>query len=162
MADSVRSESLHVALLRGINIGGRKKVAMADLRRLFSDLGFSGARSLLQSGNVVFESPRLAGVELERLLEKATDEQLGVAVDYVVRRADEWARIVARNPFPDAAKEAPSHLAVMCLKSAVDAKKVNALQLAIQGSEIVRGDGKQLYLVYPDGMGTSKLTWSAP
>jgi uncharacterized protein (DUF1697 family) len=150
--------AIHVALLRAINVGGYNKIAMSALRELFVDLAFTGVKTLLQSGNVVFENPGRTAAELERLLEKATAERLGVAVDYVVRSDSEWAEIVARNPFPDQANDDPGHLVVMCLKAAVDVKKAIALQSAIRGPEIVRGDGKQLYAVYPNGIGKSKLT----
>src|SRR3954470_18627202 len=109
---------VHIALLRGINVGGRNLVAMAALRELCSDLGFAGATTLLQSGNVVFRSSRKADATLERLLERETAERLGVAADYVVRSADEWEQVVARNPFPKQATDDPSHLIVMFLKSA--------------------------------------------
>jgi len=156
MARAVQSFS--IALLRGINVGGHNKVAMSALRDLFKDLGSPGAQTLLQSGNVVFESPKLSGANLERLLEKETAARLAMTIDYVIRTGSEWAKIVAGNPFPDAAKNDPGHLVVMCLKSAHEAEKLDALKGAWQGREIIHGDGKQLYLVYPDGIGTSKLT----
>jgi uncharacterized protein (DUF1697 family) len=120
--------------------------------------GFSGARLLLQTGNVVFESPRISGPDLECLLQKESARRLGVSIDYIVRSAKEREKILVRNPFLDEAKDDPSHLVVMCLKSAADAKKANALPLAIQGPETVRGDGMQLYIYYPAGIGSSKLT----
>jgi len=150
--------TIHIALLRAINVGGRNLVSMSDLRQLFTDLGFGEARTLLQSGNVVFESPQKADAELERQLEKVIAERLGVAADFIVRSANEWKKIVARNPFPKQAKEDPGHLLVDFLKSAPSAEKVRLLQSAIKGPEILRGDGKQLYIVYPDGVGRSKLT----
>jgi uncharacterized protein (DUF1697 family) len=150
--------SMHVALLRGINVGGRNMVAMSDLRTLFEALGFEGARSLLQSGNLVFQSDRLTGAALERLLEAETAKRLDVSADYVVRSAVEWRKIVARNPFAKEAKDDPSHLLVMFLKTAPPAKNVEALQAAIKGPERVRCDGKHLYAVYPAGIGRSKLT----
>lgn len=149
---------LYVALLRGVNVGGRNLVAMADLRRLLEGLGFTNVRSLLQSGNLIFQSKRRAGETLERLLEVETEKRLDVAVDYHVRTADELKAIVARNPFPDEAERDPSHLVVLFLKKAPEAKSVQALQSAIQGPEIVHAVGKQLYVVYPAGIGTSKLT----
>ena len=158
MAKPTRSASLHVALLRGINVGGRNMIAMAKLREMLADLGFTGVRTLLQSGNVVFDGSRRADAELERLLETETAARLGVSANYMVRSAGEWARIVARNPFEDMAKNDPSHLVVMCLKSAADAKKVTALQTAIEGPERIHGDGKKLYIAYPAGIGRSKLT----
>jgi uncharacterized protein (DUF1697 family) len=150
--------AIHIALLRGINVGGHNLVAMSDLRQLFADLGFPGAKSLLQSGNVVFHSPQAADAEVERRLEKETAERLGVAADFIVRSAKELQKIVARNPFPEEAKKDPSHLLVMFLKSAPTAKDLDSLQATIQGPEIVRRDGKHLYIVYPAGIGRSKLT----
>src|SRR6185295_908794 len=126
-------KTIQVALLRGINVGGHKKVSMSELRDLFGELGFASVKTLLQSGNVVFEGLRLTGAALEQLLEKETSGRLGVSVDYVVRSADEWKKIVARNPFPGEAQKDPSHLVVMCMKAKVDAKSVKALELAIQG-----------------------------
>jgi uncharacterized protein (DUF1697 family) len=149
---------LHIALLRGINVGGRNLVAMAALRELCGDLGFAGATTLLQSGNLVFRSARKADAALERLLERATAERLGVAADYVVRSADEWERIVDRNPFPKEAKDDPGHLVVMFLKSAPKVNDVDTLRATIKGPETVRADGKHLYIVYPEGIGRSKLT----
>jgi len=149
---------VHIALLRGINVGGRNLVAMAALRELCGDLGFAGATTLLQSGNLVFQSARKADATLERLLERETAKRLGVAADYVVRSADEWEQVVARNPFPKQAKVDPGRLVVMFLKSAPRAGDVEALQESIKGREIIRADGKHLYIVYPDGIGRSKLT----
>jgi uncharacterized protein (DUF1697 family) len=150
--------SIHVALLRGINVGGHNQIAMSDLRDLFEALGFAGAKSLLQSGNLVFESKRRTAVELEQLLEAETAKRLDITADYLVRSADEWKTLVARNPFPEEAKRDPGHLLVMFLKAAPQAKDVQALQAAIQGPESLRSEGRHLYVVYPAGIGRSKLT----
>jgi uncharacterized protein (DUF1697 family) len=150
--------SMYIALLRGINVGGRNLVGMSDLRDMFEALGLGDPRSLLQSGNVVFRSDRRASPALERLLEVETKKRFDVAVDYFVRTPNEWQTIVARNPFPVEAKRDPGHLVLTCLKSAPQAANLKALQAAIKGPEIVRADGKQLYTVYPAGIGTSKLT----
>src|SRR5947207_6512046 len=133
--------SIHVALLRGINVGGRNPVAMSDLRDLLGALGFAGARSLLQSGNLVFESDRRTGAELERLLEVETARRLEVTVDYLVRSADEWETVVAGNPFPHEAKRDPGHLLVVLLKTAPRPEDVQALQAAIEGPESLRAGG---------------------
>jgi len=147
-----------VALLRGINVGGHNQIAMADLRSLFESLGFSSVKSLLQSGNVVFESERLKRQAVERLLEVETAKRLGVSVDYLVRSAKELQTIIANNPFEQEAKRDASHLVVVFLRTAPRAPETKALEEAIQGREIIRADGKQLYAVYPDGIGRSKLT----
>src|SRR5262249_10978238 len=125
---------------------------------LLGALGFAGAKSLLQSGNLVFESDRRTGAELERLLEVETAKRLDVTADYLVRNADEWETVVAGNPFPDEAKRDPGQLVVMFLKTAPQAKDVQALQAAIEGPETIRSRGKHLYVVYPAGIGRSKLT----
>ncbi|MCI0357674.1 MAG: DUF1697 domain-containing protein [Planctomycetaceae bacterium] len=148
----------HVALLRGINVGGKNLVPMAALRSLLADLGLADCQTLLQSGNVVLDSPRLAAEKLERLLETETQRQLKVKCDYLVRTAKEWRTIIANNPFPDEAERDPAHLVVMCLKSAPSQAAVQELADAIRGPELVRAVGKQLYLVYPAGIGRSKLT----
>lgn len=148
----------YLALLRAVNVGGHNKVAMADLRRMVDRLGFTGARTILQSGNLVFEATKRPIAALERLLETETAKRLKVIVDYLVRTADEWTSIVDRNPFPNESKNDPGRLYAMCLKETPSAKRVKALQAAIQGPEIVRADGRQLYMVYPLGMGMSKLT----
>jgi uncharacterized protein (DUF1697 family) len=150
--------SNYIALLRGINVGGHNAVAMAKLRQLAVDLGFSNPATLLQSGNLVFKAGRRTGTALERLLEQETAKRLSVSVDYLVRTAAEWEAVVAGNPFPQQATDDPGHLVVMFLKTAPPSKSVDALQAAIAGPEIVRGRGKELYIYYPDGIGHSKFT----
>ena len=150
--------AVHIALLRAINVGGHNKVTMSDLRDLCGNLGLVGATSLLQSGNLVFQSNRLTGAALEKLLEEETARRLNISADYLVRSAAEWRKIIARNPFPKEAENDPAHLLVMFLKTAPPANSVDALRSAIQGPEVICSDGKQLYIVYPAGIGRSKLT----
>jgi uncharacterized protein (DUF1697 family) len=150
--------SMVIALLRGINVGGRNLLAMSDLKDLLGAIGLAGARSLLQSGNLVFDSGGRTDADLERLLEVETEKRLGVSADYVIRSADEWQTVISRNPFPMEAERAPSHLVVMFFKKAPRARDMELLQIAIKGPEIVRADGTQLYIVYPAGIGRSKLT----
>lgn len=147
-----------IALLRGINVGGHMKVVMSDLRALLIRAGFADARSLLNSGNLVFRGKTQPGARLERLLETEAQERLGLRTDFFVRTAAEWAAVVAHNPFPEAAERDPGHLLVMCLKQAPAARQVAALQAAIQGPERVRARGREAYLVYPNGVGRSPVT----
>jgi uncharacterized protein (DUF1697 family) len=150
--------STFVAVLRAINLGAHNRIAMADLRAMCETIGLANPKTLLLSGNVVFES-RTASIEkLERLLEDASTKHLGVTTDYFVRSAVEWQAIIAGNPFPAEAKSDPGHLLMMCLREAPGAPAVKALQAAIKGRERVRVTGKDAYFVYPDGVGTSKLT----
>src|SRR5262245_22033230 len=117
----------HIALLRGINVGGRSMVAMADLLAMFADLGFPDARTLLQSGNVVFEAPAARSTDaLERRLEAEAEKRFGRPIDFFVRSGKEWARVIADNPFPAEAKRDPGHLVAMALKDAPKAAAVKA------------------------------------
>jgi len=150
--------TIHIALLRAINVGGHQQVAMADLRDFLTQLGFGDVQSLLQSGNLVFRSDRRTGAPLEELLETEAAQRLGVPTDFFVRTAEAWQAIVARNPFRKEAVRDPSHLAVLFLKRAPDAKDVTALRAAITGPEVIHADGTHAYIVYPNGIGRSRLT----
>jgi uncharacterized protein (DUF1697 family) len=131
---------------------------MSHLRDFVIELGFSEARTLLQSGNLVFRGDGRTGAALEQLLETEAAERLGLQADFLVCSVDEWKDVVTRNPFPKEAERDPSHLVVMFLKSAANPKNVSAVQEAIAGRETIRADGKQLYIVYPDGIGRSRVS----
>jgi uncharacterized protein (DUF1697 family) len=150
--------TLYFALLRAINLAGYKQVAMADLRELLTKLGFADARSLLQSGNLVFRGKARSSAQLERLLEAEAEKRLGLQTAFFVRTAEEWQDVIAHNPLRKEAERDPSHLVVSFLKGAADAKAVKALQAAITGPETVRGRGREAYVFYPDGIGRSRLT----
>src|SRR5690349_2460731 len=111
--------STRIALLRGINVGGNTMVAMSDLRALAARLGLREPRTLLQSGNLVFDSDK-SPAQIEKLLEKELD-----GVDVFVRTAEEMANVVAGNPFPAEAKNDPARLVVLMLKDAKDAAVLN-------------------------------------
>ncbi len=148
----------YITLLRGINIGGHKKVDMADLRELLTHMGFEDPQSLLQSGNLVFRSKVRSTGKLEQLLEAEVKKRFSIETLFFVRTPQEWQYLVARNPFPEAAKRDPSHLAVMFFKSAPDPGAVKALQGIITGPEVIRAEGRHGYVTYPDGFGRSRLT----
>jgi uncharacterized protein (DUF1697 family) len=147
-----------VTLLRAVNIGSHKPVAMSALRDFATGLGYSDVRTLLQSGNIVFRAETRSANDLERLLEHEAKLQLGLETDFFVRSAKDWKVLVDRNPFPDAARRDPGHLVVMFLKDAPSAKSLAALRASIRGSEVVDIEGKQAYIIYPDGIGRSRLT----
>ena len=149
---------VYVALLRAVNVAGHNKVAMRDLCALLTDLGLTSPKSLLQSGNLVFESERRSTARLEAELERAAADRLGLVTDFFVRTADEWSAIVEDNPFPDEARDDPGHVLLLALKEPPPATRAAALSRAITGREAVRVDGRQAYVVYPDGVGRSRLT----
>jgi uncharacterized protein (DUF1697 family) len=147
-----------VALLRAVNLGSHNQVRMADLRDLCGRLDLAEARTLLQSGNVVFRGASRSGAALERTLEAELEKGLGVRTDFFVRTAKEWNELVSANPFPAEAKRDPGHLLALVLKDAPEPADVKALQAAITGPELIRAVGRTAYVVYPAGVGTSRLT----
>ncbi len=150
--------STYIALLRAVNLAGRNAIAMARLRGMCADLGLSNVRTLLQSGNLVFKSRAGSDAALERRLETTTAAQLGVTTEFFVRSAREWASIVAANPFPERARSDPGHLLLVAFKDAVTEASVVRLREAISGRELVEASGRHAYVVYPDGVGRSRLT----
>lgn len=146
-----------IALLRAVNVGGRK-VDMRALRDMAAGLRLNQPRTLLQSGNLVFEDQGRNAAELEALLEEQSGGKLGLPVEFMVRSADEWAALAAGNPFPEEAERDPGHLLALVLKAPVSAGTVAGLQATIAGREVVRGEGAAVYAYYPEGIGTSKLT----
>jgi uncharacterized protein (DUF1697 family) len=149
---------IQVALLRAVNVGGNAKVPMADLRALAEKVGLKNPRTLLASGNLVFDAGARAPSASETLLEAACARTLGLKTDIHVSTHADLEKIVARNPFGKEAKTDPGHLVVQFMRDAPDVTAFTALNGAIKGREQVRGDGRHAYIVYPDGIGESKLT----
>jgi uncharacterized protein (DUF1697 family) len=150
--------STQIALLRAVNVGGASSLPMARLKALLEEIGLGNPRTLLQSGNAVFESKDLTGTKLEDRLAAELEKAFGRRIAVRTRSAKDWAEVVTRNPFPAEAQSDPAKLLVMFLKDAPTAATVEALQAAIKGPERVMAHGRQAYVVFPDGMGRSKLT----
>jgi uncharacterized protein (DUF1697 family) len=147
-----------IALLRGINVGGKNKIGMGDLRKMASEMGFSDPRTLLQSGNLVFGCEDSSDAELEAMLEEKTLASFGLHLDYHVRGVGELETVVKANPYPREAVEDPSHLVVAFFKETLSPSGCDSLRSAIRGREIFHAAGREVYFVYPDGIGESKLT----
>jgi uncharacterized protein (DUF1697 family) len=148
--------SLHIALLRAVNVGGTGKLKMAELKAMAEAMGFTEVSTLLQSGNLAFRADKAD--RLEARIETELEKRFGLRSAVIVRTSDQWAKIVAANPYPDEARLDPSHLLVMPLKTPPKADAEAALQAAIKGPERVRVVGETAYFVYPEGMADTKLT----
>lgn len=145
----------HIALLRAVNVGGTGKLPMAELRKLATALGFANPRTLLASGNLVFEAP--AEPDPASMLHQALESQLGVKSDVILRTPGQWTAMIAANPFPEMAQARPNALLAMPLSAAPPESALEDLRAAIRGPEAVALVGSELFVSYPDGMGTSKL-----
>lgn len=148
--------SPHIALLRAVNVGGRK-VLKDDLLGLAKDLGFDDAKTLLASGNLVLWGKGGADADIERRLEEGLEKRMGLRTEFMVRSPAELKAIIAANPFPDVAETRPAQLLVSFLKQPLPAGNVEVLRAAITGRERVEARHKELYIDFIDGIGESML-----
>jgi uncharacterized protein (DUF1697 family) len=147
-----------VALLRAVNVGSANRLPMPELRAALEGAGFTGIQTLLQSGNVVCRSNLRTSSAIERRIGQVLRERCDVDVDVFVRTASQWRSIVSGNPFRIESERDPAHLVVMVFASPVSASAAARLQASIKGRERLVVDGAHGYIVYPDGIGTSRLT----
>jgi uncharacterized protein (DUF1697 family) len=143
----------YAALLRGINVGGKKKVPMPALRTLFEDLGFADVVTYVQSGNVVFRAPKAAAGQIEQGIKK----EFGLEVAVVLRTAKELAAVAARNPFLRKGAE-PKLLHVVFLDRKPAAGAIDRVDPERSPGDLFSLNGRELYLDFPNGSGRSKLT----
>jgi uncharacterized protein (DUF1697 family) len=146
----------YVALLRGINLGARNKVSMADLRALFAALGAVDVATYVQSGNVLFSSTDSAG-KLTEAIEKRIRSDLGIEVAVLLRTQPQLAKVLARNPFADDVSD-PTKLHVTFLADKPDPARVRKLDPTLAEPDEFRVSGQEVYLHTPNGYGRSKLS----
>src|SRR5262245_20373383 len=144
-----------VALLRGVNVGGQKKLAMADLRRVVEGCGHTEVTTYIQSGNVVFSCSGTNTASVARTLEQAIVVAHGMDVVVVVRTARELAATVKKNPYLKRGED-PALLHVMFLPGAVPAA-LGKLDGSAYAPEELASVGREIYLFLPGGVGRSKL-----
>ena len=151
----------HVALLRGINVGGRNKVPMAELREVAASLGHTGVSTYIQSGNVLFSTGETDTGQLAAALEAAISERFGLRASVVVLSRDELARILDGNPYRDEPNPRLVHVVFLNAELPPDVlDRIGAAQAAVaaKGSrDTVQVAGQAVYLHTPDGFGTSEL-----
>jgi uncharacterized protein (DUF1697 family) len=144
-----------IALLRGINIGANKRIAMPVLRELLTGHGYADVKTYVQSGNVVLTgkgSPRTLGRDLEALIAG----EFGFDVEVVVRTRDELADVIARDPLGDVADN-PKRYQVTFLAGELAAERVTELEGLCKGDERVVFSGREVYAWHPDGVARSEL-----
>jgi uncharacterized protein (DUF1697 family) len=151
----------HVALLRGINVGGRNKVPMAELREVVASLGHAEVTTYIQSGNVLFSTAETDNAKLAAALESAIEDRFGLWSSVVVLSRDELAEVLAASPYPDEPNPRLVHVVFLNAEPPQDvldriAAAVSAA--AARGSrDAVHAAGTALYLHTPDGFGKSEL-----
>jgi uncharacterized protein (DUF1697 family) len=148
---------LHVALLRGINVGGKNKLPMRELVALFEDAGCADVTTYIQSGNVVFCAAPRTAAKLTEQLRARIRERFGLEVPVVLRDAAELASAARANPFLARGDE-PDRLHVMFLADAPSKAAVAALDPQRSPSDEFVVKGREVYLSLPNGVARSKLT----
>lgn len=149
------STTQHIALLRGINVGKNKRIAMAALRELLSELGYGDVKTLLQSGNAVFTS-RARPAALQRQIEKAIASRFGFDVSVMVRTARELETIVQANPIPGAVHDG-ARFFVLFLSEEPAAAKLRGIDPAAFEPEELSVAGREIYVWCRSGVLESKL-----
>jgi uncharacterized protein (DUF1697 family) len=152
----------HVALLRGINVGGRNKIPMADLRTAVSSLGYSDVSTYIQSGNVLFSPPETDTTVLEAAIGAEIARAFGLKIGIVVVSRDQLVAVLSQNPYPD--EPNPRYVHVVFLGTEPDQALLDRLKMAGDAA-VAKGTrdtatalGRTLYLHTPDGYGASELS----
>lgn len=154
------SSSRHVALLRGINVGGHNRVPMAALREMFVAAGASEVSTYIQSGNVVFGASAKLAAAIPTMIGAAIERELGLTIPIVTRSAAELAAVAGAHPFSADVSE-PKWLMVAFLDRVPEPAKVAGLDPNRSPGDRFEVHGRDVYLVFPSGSGRSKLdaTW---
>lgn len=147
----------YVALLRGINVGGKNKLPMAELVELFSAAGCADVRTYIQSGNVVFVASRATAERIPEVIAAKIAARFGLRVPIVLRSADEVLKVASTNPFLKRGA-APESLHVAFLAKGPDRRHAAALDPERSPGDSFELRGRELYLHLPHGVAETKLT----
>lgn len=156
--DSARARGAYVALLRGINVGGKNVIAMDALAEIFAAAGCGEVRTYIQSGNVVFRASSTVAARVAGAVTKHIERRLGRCVPVVLRTAEELARAARANPFLRARGVATEALHVVFLSDEPSARAVAALDPRRSPPDEFRVSGREIYLACPNGIARTKLT----
>ena len=149
--------AINIALLRGINVGGKNKLPMKELAALFVEAGCGDVRTYIQSGNVVFRAGPTGGGEISSVISASILDHFGYRIPVVVRTARELQEIAQGNPFVAAGAE-KDKLHVMFLAELPDSASVEALDPERSPGDEFAVMGREIYLHCPNGVARSKLT----
>lgn len=147
----------YLSILRGINVGGRNKIKMADLRGLYEKIGFSNVQTYIQSGNVIFDSPKQSKQKLASQILSEIEKSYGFKISILIREAKDLKQIIEENPFPQAAENEKNRLFVVFLDRVITAEDKELLVIPEKATERVQFGLQEVYLYCPDGYGRTKF-----
>ena len=152
---------IYIAMLRGINVSGQKLIKMERLRASLAELGFEDVRTYIQSGNVVFKAAKQSADGLAKKIADKILHDFGFPVPVLIRTAAGMSAVVAANLFFKEAGIDESKLHVTFLSGNAPATTEKTLAVLAARSERFRVCGREIYLCFPDGYGSTKLSNSA-
>jgi uncharacterized protein (DUF1697 family) len=147
-----------VALLRGINVGGNRKVPMKELQAVALKIGLKKVETYINSGNIVFDAGKMNAADATVLLEKAIQSYFGFAVDVVVRTEKQWKTYASKEPFPDAVKSRPNLLMIGLSKLPLSKNVSSLLNERAAANERIKVVNDTIWVDFADGVARSKLT----
>jgi uncharacterized protein (DUF1697 family) len=148
----------YIGALYSIILPAGKRLVMADLRAMAEELGFKGPRTLLATGNLIFEARQQTIATLERKLEEAFSHRFDKHIPMIVRTAEDWLKMAAANPYPKEADADGSLVSVRVQRDRLDPGILEALEpyrAAYEKLAVVDGD---LWFAFPGRASTSRLT----
>jgi uncharacterized protein (DUF1697 family) len=148
-----------ISMLRGVNLGGQRKIKMDVLRSLYESLGLRDAQTHVNSGNVIFRTEKRDLASLTRRIQKGIEQNFGFQSDVIVRTVPELRDVIARNPFAKRRGIEPSRLLVTFLATDPASEAREKLLTIQTAPEELRIEGRELYIYYPNGMARPKLSW---
>ena len=148
----------YISILRGINVGGNRKILMADLKSLYGKLDFSNVQTYIQSGNVIFDSEKIETSILEQKVQQAIAETFGFDVPMIVRTVGEWAESIANNPFWKEKDADIDRLHLTFLKETPVLKKLIKMMNIDLSPDRFQVIGKDAFIFCSAGYSDSKLT----
>jgi uncharacterized protein (DUF1697 family) len=148
---------IYIAMLRGINVGGHKRIKMEQLRRSFEGLGFEQVKTYIQSGNVVFKTTKLPAVELSKKIKEKLLSEFGFSVSVISRTADEMSKTIENNPFLQDRGIDQEKLHVTFLSDAPSPITLKRLADLTTAPDQSRCLDKEVYLYLPKGVSESGL-----
>ncbi len=146
-----------VALLYSVVLGPKRRVVMAELRALATELGFAAPRTLVASGNLIFEAEAEDARAVEARLEPAFAARFGKPVEIIVRDGAAWERLIRGNPFAEEAERLPSRVWARVMRAPVDAGLAARLEPYRTAGERVAVVGGDLWVFLPEGVAGSRL-----
>src|SRR6478672_7806019 len=148
---------VYIAMLRGINVGPHKRMKMEKLRSSCDALGFAKVKTYIQSGNLVFQAPKLSSAAAAKKVETQIVKDFGFSADVISRTAEEMKKVVEGNPLLREPGIDTSKFHVVFLAEAPSPEAIKKVEVLTLSPDKVRHSGKEIYFYFPNGVSGSSI-----